>query len=599
MVRVAVLDRDKCKPKDCGLVCMRFCPPVRNELDAIKISESGYPIVNEKLCVGCGLCVRKCPFKALSIVNLPEELEEDCSHRFGVNAFKLYRLPTPLTGRVTGLVGKNGVGKSTSLMILAGVIKPNLGRFNDPPDWDEIISYYGGSPLQEYFKGLKSGSLKVAYKPQYVDKIPMAHKGIVGDLLSRVDEGGRMKSICDELELNEVLDRELSVLSGGELQRVAIAACCLKDVDVYIFDEPSSYLDVKQRLSVARLIRRLCESGKTVIVSEHDLAVLDYLSDQVCVIYGEPGVYGVVSHPHSVRDGINIFLKGYIPDENIRFRGSEIKFHVKPPIDGYVSDAPIMVKWSSLIKNLEEFTLKVEPGEVHFGEVVGILGPNGIGKTTFIKILAGILKPDKGSSQPEHLKISYKPQYLSAENYSGTVEQLFRKVLGDRFGSSFLDEELLQPMGIYKLFERDLSNLSGGELQKVAVALCLSRDADLYLLDEPSAYLDVEERFTMTKVVRRIVENLRKAAFIVEHDLSVADFVADKLIVFTGKPGVEGFASTPMSLRDGMNSFLSQLEVTFRRDPDTGRPRVNKYGSRLDRYQKSIGEYYYIPSKEE
>jgi ATP-binding cassette subfamily E protein 1 len=599
MVRVAVLDKDKCKPKDCGLVCIRFCPPVRNELDAIKIGESGYPIVNEKLCVGCGLCVRKCPFKALSIVNLPEELEEDCSHRFGVNAFKLYRLPIPLAGRVTGLVGKNGVGKSTSLMILAGVVKPNLGRFNDPPDWDEIISYYGGSPLQEYFKGLSSGSLKVAYKPQYVDKIPMVHKGVVGDLLSRVDEGGLMRSICDELELNEVLDRELSVLSGGELQRVAIAACCLKDVDVYIIDEPSSYLDVKQRLSVARLIRRLCESGKTVIVSEHDLAVLDYLSDQVCVIYGEPGVYGIVSHPHPVRDGINIFLKGYIPDENIRFRGREIKFHVKPPIDGYASDMPVMVKWSSLIKSLGEFTLKVEPGEIRLGEVVGILGPNGIGKTTFVKILAGILKPDKGDSQPESLKISYKPQYLSAENYSGTVEELFRKVLGDRFGSSFIDEELLQPMGIYKMFERDLSNLSGGELQKVAVALCLSRDADLYLLDEPSAYLDVEERFTMTRVIRRIVENLRKAAFIVEHDLSVADFVADKLMVFTGKPGMEGVASTPMSLRDGMNSFLSQLEVTFRRDPDTGRPRVNKYGSRLDKYQKSIGEYYYIPSKEE
>ncbi|KYH37168.1 MAG: ATPase [Candidatus Bathyarchaeota archaeon B24] len=597
MVRVAVLDKERCKPEDCGLVCIRFCPPVRNGLDAIKLGEDGKPVVNERLCVGCGICVRKCPFKALSIVNLPEELEEDCSHRFGVNAFKLYRLPIPSPGKVTGLVGKNGVGKTTSLMILAGIIKPNLGRLDKPPDWDEIIEYYGGSPLQEHFRGLSSGSLRVVYKPQYVDKIPRVYKGVVKELLSRVDERGLMDAICDELELNEVLNRDLAVLSGGELQRVAVAATWLRDADVYFFDEPSSYLDVKQRLSVARVIRRLSGEGKAVVVSEHDLAILDYLSDQVCIIYGNPGVYGIVSRPHPVREGINIFLRGYIPDENMRFRRDEIRFHVKPPLDRHSSEENVVVRWGRLIKRFEDFSLKVEPGEIRVGEVIGILGPNGIGKTTFVKILAGVLEPDEGEVPSKTLRISYKPQYLSAEAYSGTVEELFRKALGDKPVSGFLEEELIQPMGIYKLLEREVSSLSGGELQKVAIALCLSRDADLYLLDEPSAYLDVEERFIMTKVIRRIVENFRKAALVVEHDLSAADFVADRLMVFTGKPGLEGTALTPMPLRQGMNTFLRELDVTFRRDPDTGRPRVNKEGSRLDRYQKSIGEYYYAPEE--
>lgn len=595
MVRVAVLDRERCKPEDCGLVCIKFCPPVRNGLDVIRLSEDGKPVVNERLCVGCGICVRKCPFKALSIVNLPEELEEDCSHRFGVNAFKLYRLPIPSPSKVTGLVGKNGVGKTTSLMILAGIIKPNLGVLDNPPNWDEILEHYGGSPLQEHFKKLISGSLKVAYKPQYVDKIPKIHRGVVKELLSKVDERGLMDVICDKLELNELLERELSVLSGGELQRVAVAATWLKDADIYLFDEPSSYLDVKQRLSVARAIRELSAEGKAVVVSEHDLAVLDYLSDQVCIIYGDPGVYGIVSRPHPVREGINIFLRGYIPDENMRFRREEIRFHVKPPLDRHSSKERVLVKWCSLVKRFKDFSLKVEPGEIKEGEVVGILGPNGIGKTTFVKILAGILKPDEGEVPSETVRISYKPQYLSAESYSGTVGELFRKALDGRPTSGFLEEELIQPMGIYKLLDREVSNLSGGELQKVAIALCLSRDADLYLLDEPSAYLDVEERFIMTKVVRRIVENFRKAALVVEHDLSVADFVADRLMVFTGKPGLEGRALTPMPLRQGMNIFLKELNVTFRRDADTGRPRVNKEGSRLDRYQKSLGEYYYAP----
>jgi ATP-binding cassette subfamily E protein 1 len=122
------------------------------------------------------------------------------------------------------------------------------------------------------------------------------------------------------LELKKIWDRPLDVLSGGELQRVAVAAALSRNADVYLFDEPSSYLDVKQRLVVARAIRSLKEQQKTIVVAEHDLAIIDYLSDQICVFYGEPGVYGVVSHTHGVRTGINIYLQGYIPDENIMFR---------------------------------------------------------------------------------------------------------------------------------------------------------------------------------------------------------------------------------------------------------------------------------------
>ena len=121
-------------------------------------------------------------------------------------------------------------------------------------------------------------------------------------------------------------DRPLDVLSGGELQRVAVAAALSRDADVYLFDEPSSYFDVKQRLVVARAIRSLKEQQKTIIVAEHDLAIIDYLSDQICFFYGEPGVYGVVSHVHGSRTGINIYLQGYIPDENIMFRKGSNRF---------------------------------------------------------------------------------------------------------------------------------------------------------------------------------------------------------------------------------------------------------------------------------
>jgi ATP-binding cassette subfamily E protein 1 len=569
---------------------------VRSKIEAIRF-EKNKPVIVEALCVGCGICVRKCPFTALSIVNLPDELEKECSHRFGPNTFKLFRLPIPSPGIVLGLLGQNGIGKTTALRILSGEIKLNLGRFNDPPDWSEIIQHFRGSILQEYFERLGSNKLKVVHKPQYVDKIPQVVSGKVGDLLSRVDERDMLDVQVKQLQLESVMERSLDVLSGGELQRVAIAATICREADVYLFDEPSSYLDVKQRLQAARAIRSLKKEEKTVIVAEHDLAILDYLSDQICVFYGSPRVYGIVSHVHGVRTGINVYLQGFIPDENIRFRKEPIIFHVKPPTTSWTAGETVL-KWNAMEKSYEGFSLTVEPGAAKQGEVIGILGPNGIGKTTFVKLLAGLEKPDRGKqSIRDELTIGYKPQYISAE-YEGTVEELLKSIAKDDFESGWYRSEILQPLNVLSLLDRDVTQLSGGELQKVAIAACLSRKAQLYLLDEPSAYLDVEERLSMARTIRRVIENRNATAFVVEHDVVAQDFIADRLMIFTGIPGIKGHANQPTSLRTGMNEFLKEMEITFRRDPQTRRPRVNKEGSKLDRYQKKIAEYYYVPARE-
>jgi len=565
---------------------------VRSHKEAIRF-EHGKAVIVEALCSGCGICIKKCPFKAISIVNLPDELETECSHRFGQNAFKLYRLPTPSPGIVLGLLGQNGIGKSTTLNILSGEVKLNLGNYEDPPDVDEIIRHFRGSIIQDYFQKMSEGELKVSHKPQYVDKIPKAVSGKVGELLEKVDERGKLDDVAGQLELKQVWNRPLKVLSGGELQRVAVAATICREADVYLLDEPSSYLDVKQRLEVARAIRNLKKDEKTVIVAEHDLAIIDYLSDQICIFYGEPGVYGIVSHVHGVRTGINIYLQGYIRDENIRFRKEAIIFHEKPPTVSFVVGETLL-KWKQIKKTFKGFKLAAHPGEIKRGEIIGILGPNGIGKTTFVKILAGIEKTDDGKKFGE-LEVSYKPQYISGE-YEGTAQELLMSVAKENFISSWYKTEVLNPLGINMLLDRNVAELSGGELQKVAIAACLSRKAELYLLDEPSAYLDVEERLNMARAIRRVVETHDVTAFVVEHDVVAQDFIADRLMVFTGKPGVEGIAKPLTSLRDGMNMFLKEMEVTFRRDPTTKRPRVNKEGSKLDKFQKEIGEYYYVRS---
>jgi len=548
MTRVAVLDADRCKVKKCDKACVNF------------------------------------------IVNLPDELDKDCSHRFGPNAFKLFRLPMPAPGTVLGLLGQNGIGKTTTLKVLSGEVKPNLGKFENPPDWNEIIQFYRGSTLQDYFQRISENKLKLAHKPQYVDKIPKAISGKVSELLVKVNERNLLDKLVEDLELKKIWDRPLEVLSGGELQRVAMAAALSREADVYLFDEPSSYLDVKQRLQVARAIRTLKEQQKTIIVAEHDLAIIDYLSDQICIFYGEAGVYGVVSHVHSVRTGINIYLQGFIPDENILFRKEAIIFHEKPPTVS-AGAGETLLSWERIKKTFEGFKLVAEHGEIKRGEIVGILGPNGIGKTTFVKILAGLEEPDDKQKLGE-LKVSYKPQYIAPE-YEGTVQELLISIAKENFTSGWYKTEILQPLRVNFLLDRNIMELSGGELQKVAIAACLSRKADLFLLDEPSAYLDVEERLNMARTIRRVIEAQNVPAFVVEHDVVTQDFIADRLMVFSGDPGVKGTANPPTSLRKGMNMFLKEMNVTFRRDPTTKRPRVNKEDSKIDTFQKQIGEYYY------
>jgi len=565
---------------------------IRSNIEAIRF-EGGMPVISEVLCTGCGICVKKCPFKALSIVNLPDELEGECTHRFGPNAFRLFRLPVPSPGDVLGLVGQNGIGKSTALRIFSGEVKLNLGDYARAPDWSGIERYFRGSTLQTYFQEMSQGKLKVVHKPQYVDRIPKVVSGEVHELLEKVDERGKLAEVSKALQLDVILHRQIDVLSGGELQRVALAATMIREANVYLFDEPSSYLDVKQRLEAAKAVRRLKDEGKMIVVAEHDLAVLDYLSDYVCIFYGKPGVYGIVSNVHGVRTGINIYLEGFTPDENLRFRKEPIRFHVKPPSAG-VPASPPLLKWDEMKKTYEGFVLEVESGEARQGEVVGILGPNGIGKTTFVRLLAGIEKPDPETPLMESiLSVSHKPQYISSE-FDGTVEDLLRTAAKEDFSSGWYQSEIVQPLSVDAVLDRMVGELSGGELQRAAIAVCLSRKADLYLLDEPSAYLDVEERLAMARTVRRIVEGRNVTAFVVEHDVVAQDFLADRLMVFTGEPGVKGLAETPTSLLNGMNNFLKEMAVTFRRDPTTKRPRVNKEDSKLDRHQKKAGQYYYV-----
>jgi len=589
--RVAVLDNDLCQPKKCGLECIKYCPINKSGADCIVLNEETKKAqIDEDICNGCGICVKVCPFDAITIVNLATELATDKIHQYGQNSFRLYKLPTPKPGQVVGLLGRNGMGKSTVINILSGNLKPNLGKYSEEPEWDEILEFYSGTELKSHFEKIKDGKIRASIKPQQVYNIAEMFDGTGKELLEKYDERGITKELIKSLSLQNSVEQNVKELSGGELQRLAVAVASAKDADFYFFDEPSSYNDIFQRTAVAKVIHDLAKIGKSVMVVEHDLTLLDYVSDFIEVLYGVSSAYGIVSNVLSTKVGINVFLDGYLPNENVRFRDKKFSFDVSSSTGQFTTEN-ITIKYPILEKKYPNFAVTVEAGEVRKGEVLGIMGANSLGKTTMMKMIAGVEKPDVGNVNKK-IKISYKPQYLSNNSDVDVVSILDTANKGLIEGSQE-EEQIVEPLKIKKLYNKSIKNLSGGELQKVSIITCLLQKAELYALDEPSAFLDVEDRIAVAKFLQHFTRSYGKSAMVIDHDIQLLDLVSDSMVIFQGTSGLNGHASSPLSKVDAMNKFLESLNITFRRDEKSKRPRVNKEDSRLDKIQKTSSNFYY------
>ena len=584
MTRIAIIRKEHCNPLKCQNLCIKLCPRNRTGEECIIVGEDGKPVIDESLCTGCGICSNRCIFEAIHIINLPQELKKDPIHIYGKNGFHLYNLPIPIFGKVVGILGQNGIGKSTAIKVIAGILKPNMGDLSKKSfDINELIDFFKGTEAQTFFEKVRDKKIIISYKPQEVDFIPKKFDGKVIELLKKVDQKNNLKQIAEKLGIEKILDNNIKDISGGELQRVAIAAAVLKKANLYVFDEPTSYLDIKQRIIVSKFIRELADEETAVFVVEHDLTILDYIADLIHVMYGKEGCYGVVSQPKSAKAGINVYLSGYLKEENVRFRDHAIKFMERPPAK--MSKKNILTGWTEIEKKLGNFRLDAKQGNIYKNTVVGILGENAIGKTSFVKMLAGVLKIDKGTIK-EKVRVSYKPQYINTDS-----EEIVAAVLKDAVAD--YSTQIIRPLEIKPLLLKKINQLSGGELQRVSVAACLSKEADLYLLDEPSAYLDVEQRLAVSKVIKDMAESQNKTMLVVDHDILFIDYLSEELIVFDGVPAVNGIVHGPFSMEQGMNKFLKVLDMTFRRDPESHRPRANKLDSQMDSKQKKENKFYY------
>lgn len=591
MPRIAIVDYSKCKPTKCSKECIRFCPPQQGGKQVIDIEDLGSNLgkvakISESLCIGCNLCVNKCPFSAIKIINIPEELPDSIVYEYGPNQFKLYKLPYIKKNIVCGIIGPNGVGKSTILEILCGSIKPNFGS-SSPPTTKQIVSKFRGSSLQNYLNDLYCSRLEITIKKQNISELIQTH-----GLTALVKNVTTWTPEHDPLNISSLGEKQLGTLSGGELQRLYVWICVSSNSDVYIFDEPSNFLDVKQRVAVARAIRSLTNPNKYVIVVDHDISMMDYITDEINIIYGTPNAYGVCSNSLTGLSGTNAYLAGYIPSQNIRFRDYEYTF-VNPGLElvENISSLASNVSYTGTIFKYpdSDYTLTIPNGQIDTNGTINlILGPNGTGKTTFVNWLCGSLG----------LQSSYKVQnssYKSSNPETTVLEHLDEKIKSQLYNPQFISE-VIKPLGIENLFKAKLVNLSGGEAQRVSIVECLGTPASVYFIDEPSANLDIEKRLKITGVIKKYIINNSKCAFIVEHDIMMGlNFVQDvkNTVIICSQPETnKSLISSPVPWSQGINSFLQMMGVTMRSSEQTSRPRINKLGSQMDQEQKKLGVYY-------
>ena len=570
-MRVAVIKEDECEaPDNCNYICADVCPRVRQGAkETVYARENGKAAITESLCISCGICVKRCPFDAIRIINLPDEMAKELTFQYDVNTFRTFNIATPIENKVVGLVGRNGIGKTTNINLISNELLPNFGNFNKKYSHDEIIKEFRGKDIQPYLTKLYNNDLNIAKKTQ-----SFSQSGKVGEIVRK----NRFGIIAEDL-----MNREAETLSGGESQLVEIARVLDEEADVYIFDEPMNYLDINARINVATKIKESL-LNKTVVVVEHDLVMLDYLTEFVQILYGSEANYGIASHIMPSRNGINTYLEGYLPTENVRFRDYSINIKKTLPS---VTNEPF-ISWPEFIVKLDDFTLDTKGGKLYRGDVIGVLGENGIGKSTFMKALAGLIETSIGRLDLG-IKIANKPQIVKP--FDMLVSDALLN-MAPEYQNDMSITSALNKLGINRIINKNVKNLSGGELQKLAIMMTLMQKADIYLIDEPSANLDIEDRLECMNIISSFISSRSKCAIVVDHDLTFLDSTCPKSILFRGKKGINGMTDEIENTGKAINSFLKGIGVTIRRDKDSGRPRINQRGSRLDIEQKAAGNYF-------
>lgn len=617
MTRIAIVDQNKCKPEKCSKECIKACPPQKNGIQVIDIEDIGknqnenlndkkkIAKIAETLCIGCNQCVSRCPFNAIKIVNIPDENTTAITHRYGRNGFKLFGIPILKQGIISGIIGSNGIGKTTLMDILGNKTRPNFEQFDKNTTNKELITKFRGTVMQDYFNNLLNNKLKFSIKNQKIKNkiVNMSVREYIQSKsidINDINNNEFIKETWNLMEIDKIINLNMNGISGGQLQRLECWITAITEASVYIFDEPTNFLDIKQRLNMSKLLRKLCEKNPKsyILIVEHDLSILDWLSDEIYILFGKPSAYGIISKPLTTLEGINMYLSGYITTQNIRFRDEEYNFKTQilvENIDNNLTNINNIIKYDSTNINYDNFSLHIPAGEIDItGSINVIVGENGTGKTTFIKNISKITG----------LHVSIKSQLCDINKYVNnnktwpTVNELLNSKIHINYNDSTFRNIVVNPLEINLIQNRKINELSGGELQRLLIVLCLGSSSELYLLDEPSANLDIEKRLNIVKIIKSFVSYYKKTVFIIEHDITMCVSLGQEInsnmyLVKRNDNSNNCEISNKMSFTQGINEFLKLLGITMRTSVHSNyRPRINKLNSQLDEHQKLTNMYY-------
>lgn len=341
----------------------------------------------------------------------------------------------------------------------------------------------------------------------------------------------RVAGTAADLAIEHLLGRNIFELSGGEKQKIALASAYALSPDIYVLDEPSSNLDVQAIDDIRRILLFLKEQGKTIVIAEHRLYYLSGIADRLVYLEG-----GSIAGEYTVEQ----FLAMDETKRSVRGLRTMDLAQITVPEKRRSSDKPSLEIKELTLNNGSKTVLQEIDLNVSRGEIVGILGRNGAGKTTFSQVLCGLKKQSGGmivyQGRPvtarQRLRLSYLVmQDVNYQLFAGSVEE--ECTLGKAAVDRGVAGQVLKKLGFAEYRQCHPMALSGGQKQRTAIAASILCNKEILIFDEPTSGLDLDSMKQVTQLLAELAA-LGKTIFVVTHDYEFVSAVCERVIYFEG-----------------------------------------------------------------